>query len=164
MDFNKLIENNKHNIKNIIRLITREENEDIEQEVYIKAWQNRDKYEECGNFKGWINTIAKNLSKDYLKKSQNKYETKPQDENTLELIRDKKNSPEQNLVIKLRQIQTTKAINELRGKLKEVIILYEIEGYSYEQIAKKLKCPVGTVKSRLYSAKKEMYEKLKDVI
>ena len=58
---------NKQNVKNIIRLITRQDNEDLEQEVYIKVWKNADKYEERGSFKSWINTVAKNVSKDYLK-------------------------------------------------------------------------------------------------
>ena len=44
MDFNKVIETNKQNIRNIIRLITKEDNEDLEQEVYVKIWKNSDKY------------------------------------------------------------------------------------------------------------------------
>ena len=48
MDFNKVIEANKQNIKNIIRLITKEDNEDLEQEVYVKIWKNSDKYQEKG--------------------------------------------------------------------------------------------------------------------
>ena len=63
-----------------------------------------------------------------------------------------------------RQKRITKAINELKSKFKEVIIMYEIEGKSYEEISNKLNCPVGTIKSRLYNAKKELYEKLKDLV
>ena len=43
MDFNKVVEANKQNIKNIIRLITKEDNEDLEQEVYVKIWKNSEK-------------------------------------------------------------------------------------------------------------------------
>ena len=63
MNFNDLIKLNKQNVKSVIRLITKQDNEDLEQEVYIKAWKNSDKYEEKGNFKSWITTIAKNVSK-----------------------------------------------------------------------------------------------------
>lgn len=165
MDFNKLIQDNKNNVKNIIRLITREENEDLEQEVYIKAWQNSNKYSEQGKFKSWINTIAKNISKDYLKSARVRHETKmPNDDLTFDLIKDKKLNPEQSFISKQRQIRTTKAINSLKPKFREIIVLYEIEGYSYEEIATKLKCPIGTVKSRIYNAKKELYEMLKDLI
>lgn len=67
MDFKELIKNNQSNVRSIIRLITKETNEDLEQEVYVKVWKNADKYTEKGSFKSWINTIAKNVSKDYLK-------------------------------------------------------------------------------------------------
>ena len=65
MNFNEIINANKQNIKNIIKLITKQENEDIEQEVYIKLWKNAEKYEERGSLKSWVNTIAKNTSKGY---------------------------------------------------------------------------------------------------
>ena len=43
-------------------------------------------------------------------------------------------------------------------------MLSEIEGYSYEECSLKLKCPIGTIKSRIYNAKKELAEKLKDLL
>ena len=67
MNFEEIIKTNKQNIKNIIRIITKQDNEDIEQEVYIKLWKNAEKYEERGSLKSWVNTVAKNASKDYLK-------------------------------------------------------------------------------------------------
>ena len=63
MDFKELIKSNQNNVRSIIRLITKETNEDLEQEVYVKVWKNADKYKEQGSFKSWINTIAKNVSK-----------------------------------------------------------------------------------------------------
>mgnify|MGYP004468869957 CR=1 FL=1 len=72
MDFNKVIQTNKQNIKNIIRLITKEDNEDLEQEVYVKIWKNSEKYKEQGSVKSWISTITRNTSLDYLKSSYRK--------------------------------------------------------------------------------------------
>lgn len=165
MNFNKIIENNRNNVKNIIRLITKEENEDLEQEVFIKAWEKHPNYTEKGSFKSWINTIAKNLSKDYLKSSKFKIQSKAiNDELTINSIKDNKNTLEQQLIIKQRQIRTTKAINSLKPKYKEVIIMYEIKNYSYEEISKKINCPIGTVKSRIYNAKKELYTLLENLI
>ena len=43
-------------------------------------------------------------------------------------------------------------------------MLCEIQGYTYEEAAKKLDCPIGTIKSRIYNAKKELAEKLEDLI
>ena len=65
MNFDEIIKTNKQNIKSIIRLITHQDNEDVEQEVYIKLWKNADKYEERGTMKSWINTVAKNTAKDF---------------------------------------------------------------------------------------------------
>ena len=165
MDFNKLVKQNKSNVKSIIRLITKEENEDLEQEVYLKVWKNADKYTEKGTFKSWINTIAKNVSKDYLKSAYKKREELFQDDdNSLNLIKDKKDNPELNLIKTERQKIIMSAINSLKPKFKEVILMCEIYGYSYEKCAYKLKCPLGTVKSRLFNAKKILAEELSDLL
>ena len=160
MNFKDLITSNKENVRNIIRLITKETNEDLEQEVYVKAWKNQDKYVEQGNFKTWINTIAKNVSKDYLKSS--KY--KVADEEVINSIKDTKATPELTLLSKMRQKRIIEAIEGLKPKFKEVIMLCEIEGYTYEDAAKKLNVPIGTIKSRIYNAKKELALKLEDLL
>ena len=155
MNFNEIIKTNKSNIKNIIKLITKSENEDLEQEVYIKLWKNSEKYQERGSFKSWVGTIAKNTSKDYLKSS---------DDFVLASIKDKKTTPEANVIASERQQRIIKAIDSLKPKLRETIMLCEIYGYTYEEAASRLKCPIGTVKSRIYNAKKELAEVLKDLL
>jgi len=165
MDFKELVKINKQNVKNIIRLITKQENEDLEQEVYLRVWKNVDKYKEQGSLKSWVSTIAKNVSKDYLKSAwfrNNKDATS--DEFVLESIRDKKTTPEVYSVDVERHQKIIAAIEELKPKLKETIMLCEIEGYTYEEASKKLKCPVGTIKSRIFNAKKELAEKLGDLL
>ena len=165
MNFNELIKANKQNVKNIIRLITKQDNEDLEQEVYIKVLKNADRYEERGNFKSWINTVAKNVSKDYLKSAsfRNSANT-TSDEIILGTIKDERQTPEIKLVSQERQARIINAIESLKPKLKETIMLCEIQGYTYEEAAKKLKCPLGTIKSRIYNAKKELAEKLEDLL
>lgn len=165
MDFNKIVENNKQNIKNIIRLITKEDNEDIEQEVYLKIWKNSDKYIEKGSLKSWVSMIAKNTSLDYLKSAYTRmFKNSDGDDYTLESIKDEKISPENKIINLERQKQIIKAIDSLKPKLKEVIVMTEIDGYSYEQCAQKLKCPLGTVKSRIFNAKKELSIMLQDLL
>ncbi len=165
MNFNELVKANKQNVKNIIRLITKQDNEDLEQEVYIKAWKNADKYEERGTFKSWISTVAKNVSKDYLKSAsfRNSNNT-TSDELALATIKDSKQSPEAKSLASERQTRIIEAIESLKPKLKETILLCEIYGYTYEEAAKKLHCPLGTIKSRIYNAKKELAEKLEDLL
>ncbi len=162
MDFKNLIEENKQSVKNVIKKFMGKENEDLEQEVYIRVLSAK-RYEEKGSFKSWINLIAANVSRDYLKSAKNRYETHVEDEAIFENIKERK-TPESLLLKKERQERIIKAIDELKPKLKEVIMLSEIEGYTYEECSEKLKCPIGTVKSRIYNAKKELAEKLKDLL
>lgn len=165
MNFKEIIKINRENVKNIIKMITKSENEDLEQEVYLKVWKNSDKYTEKGSFKGWVNTIAKNVSKDYLKLAYNRKEQLTTEvDKTFENIKDKNSSPELKLIQGDRQKRILKAVEELKPKFRDVVIYVEIYGYTYEECAKKLKCPVGTIKSRLYNAKKELANKLSDLL
>ena len=152
MNFEDIINTNKQNIKNIIKLITKQDNEDLEQEVYIKLWKNAGKYEERGSLKSWINTIAKNTSKDYLKSSVVKNEqNSTSDDFVLTSIKDRRKSPEANVIANERQKIIIRAIENLKPKFKEVIMMCEIYGYTYEDAAKRLHCPLGTIKSRIYN-------------
>ena len=163
MDLKKIIINHGNTVRNIIKRITNEQNEDLEQEVYTKIWKNSDKYEEKGVLNAWVRTISANLSKDYLKSSQKKLsDNTTNDETLLSFVADQKDTPESLMIKKERQKAISEAINKLKPKFKEVIMLYEIK--SYEEIAEKIKCPIGTVKSRLYNAKKELAAMLENLI
>lgn len=166
MNFKEIIELNSQNVKNIIKKITQQENEDLEQEVYLKVFKNSKKYKEEGNFKAWINTIARNVSFDYLKSAKFKKETliNEDSENIFQNIKDKKPNPELQLIKNERGQRIFREINNLKPKLKEVIVMTEFQGLSYEECAKKLNCPIGTIKSRIFNAKKELSEKLKDLL
>lgn len=165
MNFKEIIKNNQNNVRSIIRLITKETNEDLEQEVFVKVWKNSERYNEQGSFKSWINTIAKNVSKDYLKSVQKRnQDALTSDDEILNTIKDKKSTPELRVISNDRQRQITEAIDSLKPKFREIVMLCEIYGYTYEEAAFKLKCPVGTIKSRLYNAKKELANLLKDLL
>lgn len=166
MDLKKIIKDNKDNVKNIIRMISGETNDDLEQEVYLRVWKNSDKYEEKGSIKAWISTITKNITKDYLKSATVKHEklTTEEDDTVFESIKDNKETPELRLIINDRQERITKAINNLKPKFRDVVLYCEVYGYTYEECAKKLKCPAGTIKSRLFNAKKQLAEELEDLL
>lgn len=165
MDFKDIIENNKANVRNIIRLITKETNEDLEQEVFVRVWKNKDKYTEKGSLRSWINTIAKNISKDYLRLASRRHEQNTtSDDEVVNAIKDTKVTPELRLQSKIREKRIIKAIDNLRPKLKEVIMLCDIEGYTYEEAAATLNVPIGTIKSRIFTAKKELAQKLSDLL
>jgi len=147
-------------IKQIIKNYTGNYNEDLEQEVYIKTYKNLDKYKEQNKFSSWICTICANLCKDYLRQNKNQHLTQSIEENETINTLKSKNNVEKELSSKERQKIILKEIDKLPKKLKQTIILYEFEDYSYEQIAQKLNIPTGTVKSRINNARKILTEKL----
>ena len=160
-----IIDQYRNNIRKIISNITGSNNEDIEQEVYIRTWKNIDKYQENGKFKSWISTITANLCRDYMKSAYFRYsQNSVTEEDELVQIKDEKESIESELIKKQRQKQIMEAIDALKPKFREVIIMYEMQDMSYEEISEKIKCPVGTVRSRLFNARKELSITLKDLI
>ena len=148
-------------IRSVIKKITGSYNEDIEQEVYIKTWKNMENYQEQGKFSSWLSTLTANVCRDYFKSKQHIMETK---QVSGEEIFDKvKVGGRQEEVIdaKKRQKIILKAVDDLPRKMRQVVILFEFEEKSYEEISKKLGLPVGTIKSRLFNARKILSEKLK---
>lgn len=131
-------------IKAIIKKLIGSYNEDIEQEVYIKTWRNLDRYHEEGKFVQWISALAANVCRDYLKSSQHRAELrKAGDESILEKV-----------------AVGGKIEERFDARERQKIILFEFEEMSYEQIAQKTGDPVGTIKSRLFNARKLLSEVL----
>lgn len=157
----EIIEQNKGLVRAVIKKITGTYNEDIEQEVYIKAWRNLSKYHENGKFKAWIATIAANVCKDYFKSSA--YRQKIGEVTAEEVLQSRAVAGNQEKIVdaKARQKIILKAVDNLPAKMRKVVILFEFEELTLEQIAKKLDEPVGTIKSRLYNARNILAEKLK---
>lgn len=159
-----IINKYKNNVKAIIKNLTGSSNEDLEQEVYIKTWKNLNKYNEKGKFRQWINTITSNVCKDYLKSAYTKSKKNAitiEECSNLPLQQD---NTESNFEAQQRRLRVSKAILSLKPKLREAIVMYEIEGMSYEEISQKLKCPSGTVKSRIFKARQELFIILKDIL
>lgn len=159
-----IINNYKSSIKSIIKNITGSQNEDLEQEIYIKTWKNLDKYEEKGKFRQWINTISANICRDYLKSSYNRHMTKSVSTEEVFDLADKRNSIEELTERKQRRTKVAEAILKLKPKFQEVIVMYEFDGLSYEEISKRINCPEGTVKSRIFKARQELSILLKDLL
>lgn len=147
-------------IRGIIKRITGSYNEDIEQEVYLKALENQDKYQEEGKFVAWIKVIAQNLSKDYFKSAHFKLSSQKTDVEDGFLADTKTLSALDMQLQKERQKAILKAVDALPSKMREVIYLYEFEEFSYTEISKKLGISVGTVKSRLFNARELLSQKL----
>ena len=156
-----IIQTNKGKIRSIIKKMTGSYNEDIEQEVYIKTWRGFSHYQEQGKISQWIGAITANICRDYNKSRQNKEsQNQDSDEEILENLPFEVN-PEILLDTKTRQKIILKAVNSLPLKMREVIILCEYEDLTIKQVAQKLNTSEGTIKSRLFNARKILATVLK---
>lgn len=155
-----IISENRQKIRSVIKRTLGFYNEDIEQEVYVHALARQNEYLEQGKITAWLMTIASNLCKDYFKSSYFKGQTRSVDVTEIELYDEKAVSQEEITDVKQRQKIILKAVDALPKKLREVVILYEFEEYSYEDIAQKLNISIGTVKSRLFNARTILSQKL----
>ena len=138
-----------------------EDAEDLVQETYFKAYKYYDKFEEGTNLKAWLFKILKNtFINNYRKK---KLEPRSVDfaeiEDSFERIVRKDNSdqpadPEAEYFHGVLDDDVKRALDSLPYDYRMVVILADLEDFSYKEIAEILDCPVGTVMSRLYRGRK----------
>lgn len=154
MKIEDYIKQNKTKIRQVItQYVDNETSKDIEQDVYLKIWRTSSQNKSFG----YVKTIVINTCKDFFKSKHYRQAkiTSGEDECLLS-VKDNAETPHQRTERMFRQKIIVNAINRLSPKLKEVIILYDIEEMEQEKIAAKLNCPVGTVKSRLFNARKQL--------
>lgn len=143
----------------------RESANDLVQETYLKAFRFFDKFERGTNCKAWLFRILKNsFINDYRKKSQEPGKVDYDDiENFYESIKSseiKTSHAIEDSFSSLLDDELTEAIKRLPEDFRTIILLSDIEGLTYEEIADFLDCPIGTVRSRLHRARKMLYAKL----
>lgn len=161
---NEIVKNYNSKIQTVINKFLLQNNSDeIKQEVYIKTWKNIDKYNSKYSMWTWLNTITANTCKDFIKKNK-KHQRNVAIEDHQEFIPNKETCLTTKLTSKDRQKVILNAINKLKPKFKEIIIYYDIEELTYEEISLKIKCPIGTVKSRLFNARQQLKNELQDLI
>ena len=144
--------------------------EDVAQETFIKA------YRALGNFRGdsafytWLYRIGINTAKNYLvsqgRRAPTRTDFDSEEAETFEdgdLLRDI-NTPERMLLSKQIGETVNSAMDDLPDDLRTAIMLREIEGMSYEDIAKMMDCPIGTVRSRIFRAREAVAEKLRPLL
>ena len=155
-----LIAENKKYVKAVIRKMTGSDNEDLEQEVYIKTWQKMDKYQDQGKFKQWICAITANLCRDYFRSKSYKTQKSEISSDLALQNASVKTNAEERIDRKKRQKLVLKAVDDLPKIYRDVIVLAEFEDFKLDEIALKLKIPQGTVKSRLHKAKELLKQTL----
>ncbi len=144
--------------------------EDVAQETFIKAYRALGSFRGDSAFYTWLYRIGINTAKNYLVSQGRRAPTRTEFDSEEaesfeegELLRDI-NTPESVLLSKEIAATVNGAMEQLPEDLRTAIQLREIEGMSYEDIAKIMDCPIGTVRSRIYRAREAIAEKLKPLL
>ena len=137
--------------------------DDLVQETYLKAYRFWDSYEQGTNIKAWLFRIMKNSYINRYRKETKEPDTVDYDEvkDFYSSVRDESTEPndlQESLFGNLLDDDVTKAIASLPDDFRTVVILCDIEGLSYEEIAEFVDCPLGTVRSRLHRGRKLLRE------
>lgn len=135
---------------------------DALQESFIKIYRNLSKFNHESSFDTWVYRIVVNTCNDMLKKSKNRPQTegmhKDNDGEYVMEIPDYTNLPENRLLEKESASHLMHCLEQLAVEQKEIILLRDIQGFSYEEISKILQCSIGTVKSRISRARQKLRE------
>lgn len=141
--------------------------QDLVQETYYKAYRHFDKFQIGTNSKAWMFMILKNsFINDYRKSKREPYKLDyEQIQNFYENVksdRAEENNLDKEFYNDLLDDELTAAIDQLPTKMREVFLLCDLDGNSYEETAELVGCPVGTVRSRLHRARHMLQETLMD--
>ncbi len=145
--------------------------EDIAQETFIKAYRALPSFRGDSAFYTWLYRIGINTAKNFLVSQGRKVPTiegnfdNEDAENFEEAAKYKEvSTPESELMSKQVAQTVNKTLDSLPEELRTAIILREIEGLSYEDIASMMGCPIGTVRSRIFRAREAIAEKLRPLL
>jgi RNA polymerase sigma-70 factor, ECF subfamily len=154
--FKLILERHKEKVRNLIYLTLGNTDfvDDIAQEVFITVYRNLNNFRYESQFTTWLYRITVNKCRDHVRHSKIRniftplkedqelsYNTKYESKNTAEIVH--------------------KAIAALPEKLRLPLLMKDIQGMSYQEIAEAMKCEIGTVKSRIFRAREGLKEKLK---
>jgi len=169
--FGLLAERHQDGIFNgILRMVgQREDAEDLAQETFVKAFRGIASFEGRSSFYTWLYSIAIHLVISHRRKTGSSRHPAP-----LSLLDDEDGAgfeaagqtelPETAAQRHELQERIDQAIETLEGDYRRVIVMRDIEGFDYQTIARLLRCPQGTVKSRVHRARVALREQLKDLM
>ncbi len=170
--FELLVEKYQRKLARLLSRLIRDpgEVEDVTQEAFIKAYRALPSFRGDSAFYTWLYRIGINTAKNYLVAMGRRAPTSTEVEAEAaegyeggEWLRDI-NTPESLLLSKEIAGTVTAAIEALPEELRSAIQLRELEGMSYEEIAKLMDCPIGTVRSRIFRAREAIAERLKPLL
>ena len=138
-----------------------EEAEDLTQDIFFKIHGSLKKYDFSRNFTAWLLTLARNFLIDQYRRT--KWERKSRDDFDKHLLTaDSGSVPEEEVIRQENKKILWEGLNRLSNDLRMAIILRDIQGKTYEEIAEIASLPLGTVKSRVNRARLQLAEILRE--
>ena len=152
-EFERLLEAERVSVERFVRfrLNSKTDADDVLQEIFFTAFQKFPQLIKKDSFKSWIISIARNKCNDYFRKKATQYEL------SIDEITERELSDGRHGVSVITNVRET--LDLLGDKDKQILYLYFWKEFSQAEISKKLNIPVGTVKSRLYTAKQNFKAK-----
>jgi RNA polymerase sigma-70 factor (ECF subfamily) len=170
--FELLVEKYQRKLARLLSRFIRDpaEVEDVTQEAFIKAYRALPAFRGDSAFYTWLYRIGINTAKNYLmamgRRAPTSTEVEAEDAEGFEegeQLRDI-NTPESVLLSNEIARTVNATIEQLPEELRTAIQMREIEGMSYEDIAKAMDCPIGTVRSRIFRAREAIAEQLRPLL
>ena len=169
--FDLLVRKYQHKvIKLVLRYVRNPaEAEDIAQEAFIKAYRALPQFRGDSAFYTWMYRIAINTAKNSLAsrdRSPIRYDldlNDPEESHSVQTKLQDPDTPEGMALTEEIRLIVNSAIDALPEELKTAIVLRELDGLSYEEIAAAMECPVGTVRSRIFRAREAIDKRLREV-
>ena len=150
-----------------------QEADDISQDVFVKAYRSLNRFRLESSFFTWLYRITVNTCKNRLKSLEYRYKKRIlrinhsdyQDEPSQAIVlKDNTPSPVADLLNKEKMLAIQRAINSLPAEQKTVVVLRDVEGFSYEEITDMTGYKLGTLKSRLARARIDLRKKLREIL
>lgn len=166
-DFDRIYQDHHRDVYRFALYLThdRQETDDLFQDTWLRVVKNRDRVRRSGNTKAWILTITMNLYRDKLrkKKVRNLFAFRKGGEiQALEQNKTYSDNPARRLELSTAGEAVMKAVETLSQRQKHVFLLKEVEGLQHSEIAGIMQIPLGTVKSLLHRAVKNLQKCLTD--
>ncbi|RPI14211.1 MAG: sigma-70 family RNA polymerase sigma factor [Ignavibacteriae bacterium] len=139
--------------------------DDMVQETYLRAFRFFDSYKRGTNCKAWLHRILKNIIINKFRKEKIKGVNVDYDEvcnyvQNIKSVHFDMDDYQQNLYSKLLDDEMIAALKSIHNSYMIVVLLCDLEGFGYEEIADFLHCPMGTVRSRLHRGRQLLQQKL----
>jgi RNA polymerase sigma-70 factor (ECF subfamily) len=133
-----------------------DEAEDLSQEIFLKVFKSLDKFNRDADFSTWLSSVARNYCIDHYRAMRREKEVVVEDLVAMDLAPAASGNPHRALEDRDRRSFLRRGLELLPGKLKEAVILRDLQGLSYQEMADRLRLPEGTVKSRINRGREEL--------